>query len=146
MPEKSKPESWASSPGRRRNMQANRSRDTGPELAVRRLLHASGLRYRVHQRPVPGVRRRADIVFSREQVAVFVDGCFWHACPVHGSRPRMNSEYWEAKLTRNKARDRETNEFLRSAGWVVVRVWEHEDPAKAAARVRRQVLRRRETC
>jgi DNA mismatch endonuclease, patch repair protein len=136
-------ESWATTPGRRRNMQANRSRDTNPELAVRRILHASGLRYRVHQRPLPDLRRRADIVFPRERVAVFVDGCYWHACPQHGTQPRVNTDYWAPKLARNVERDKETDALLNAAGWVVVRVWEHEDPVKAAAKVRRQVLKRR---
>jgi len=127
--------SWASSPTRRRIMQANRSRDTAPELALRRLLHARGLRYRVAVRPLKGVRRTADLVFRPARVAVFVDGCFWHRCPDHGSDPKTNSGYWKSKLERNVERDRETDRFLTSAGWLCLRVWEHENPAEAAERV-----------
>lgn len=123
-------------------MQANRSRDTAPEGAVRRLVHGYGLRYRVAQRPIPGLRRTADLVFRRTKVAVFVDGCFWHGCPIHGTLPKVNSDYWIPKLARNVERDRETDARLRREGWLVVRIWEHEDPAKAALRVRRAVERR----
>ncbi|GGX89427.1 very short patch repair endonuclease [Streptomyces fructofermentans] len=109
------------------------SRDTAPELAVRRLLHAAGRRYRVNV-PVPGMPRRTiDIVFGRARVAVFMDGCFWHGCPTHATRPRANAEWWRAKLDRNIARDRETTEHLRAAGWTVLRFWEHE-PAEDVAR------------
>ncbi|MHB1212688.1 MAG: very short patch repair endonuclease [Candidatus Nanopelagicales bacterium] len=136
-------DSWASSPERRRIMQAIRGRDTAPELALRRLLHARGLRYRVDSPPLPGVRRRADLVFGPARVAVFVDGCFWHRCPEHATEPRTNTDYWAPKLDRNVERDRETDALLTRAGWVSVRVWEHEDPAVAARRVARIVRRRR---
>jgi DNA mismatch endonuclease (patch repair protein) len=136
--------SWASSPGRRRIMQANRSRDTGPELALRRLLHAQGLRYRVAARPLKGVRRTADIVFGPARVAVFVDGCFWHSCPDHATNPQTNSRYWAPKLKRNVERDRETDELLAAAGWLPVRVWEHEDPEEAAKRIAETVEERRQ--
>ncbi|MHB1164744.1 MAG: very short patch repair endonuclease [Candidatus Nanopelagicales bacterium] len=136
-------DSWASSPERRRIMQAIRGRDTAPELALRRLLHARGLRYRIDSPPLPGVRRRADLVFGPARVAVFVDGCFWHRCPEHATEPRTNVDYWAPKLDRNVERDRETDALLTQAGWVSVRVWEHEDPAVAARRVARIVRRRR---
>ena len=123
-------------------MQANRSRDTTPEIEIRRRLHALGLRYRVDARPVKDVRRRADIVFRRAQVAVFVDGCFWHCCPRHGSMPRTNAAYWIPKLERNVERDIETNKILRAAGWKVVRVWEHQDPDAAARRIAAAVIGR----
>jgi DNA mismatch endonuclease, patch repair protein len=116
-------------------MRANRSSDTGPELALRRELHRRGLRYRVHAAPLSSERYRADILFRRARVAVFVDGCFWHSCPEHGSAPTANSAYWRAKLERNVERDRRTDARLADAGWVVVRVWEHEVPEKAADRV-----------
>lgn len=116
-------------------MQANRSRDTGPELAVRVLLHARGLRYRVNYRPVKDLRRTADIVFTRRRLAVFIDGCYWHACREHGSQPSVNADYWTPKLKRNQDRDRETTERLRAEGWTVLRFWEHEDPATVAAAV-----------
>lgn len=117
-------------------------RDTAPELALRRLIHAAGLRYRVDRAPLPGLRRRADLVFGRARVAVFVDGCFWHGCPLHGVKPRTNAEWWRAKLDRNRARDRDTDARLAEAGWEVLRVWEHEDPAEAAHRVRQAVAAR----
>ncbi|WP_353988630.1 very short patch repair endonuclease [Ruicaihuangia caeni] len=128
-------ESWASTPARRRNMQANRSRDTKPELAVRRLLHAAGLRYRVACRPIPDLRRTADVVFTRRRVALFIDGCFWHSCPLHGRAPAINAGYWSPKLQRTRDRDRETTEKLAAEGWTVLRFWEHEDPADIAAAV-----------
>ena len=120
-------------------MQAQRTRDTGPEIAVRRLLHAAGLRYRVDRPPLPGLRRRADLVFGPARVAVYVDGCFWHGCPDHGHTPRSNRDYWDPKLAANRARDRETDARLAAAGWAVVRAWEHEDPALVAARVQATV-------
>lgn len=128
-------ESWASSPGVRRGMQANRGRDTSPELAVRRLVHAAGLRYKVDARPIPDLNRRADLVFTRARVAVFIDGCFWHGCPVHGTTARANAEYWAAKLARNLERDEETNRALGEAGWLVLRAWEHELAEASAERI-----------
>lgn len=103
-------------------------RDTGPELRLRRALHALGLRYRLRVK-LPG---RPDIVFSRARVAVFVDGCFWHACPQHGTTPKNNREWWAEKLRRNVARDREKDEQLRALGWDVVHVWEHDNLERAA--------------
>ena len=95
-------ESWASSPAIRRTMLGNRRRDTAPELLIRRLLHAQGLRYRVDW-PLPfDRRRRADIVFTRQKVAVFIDGCFWHGCPEHYIAPRANGEFWADKVARNE--------------------------------------------
>ncbi|WP_394433719.1 very short patch repair endonuclease [Streptomyces sp. SGAir0957] len=125
--------SWASSAARRRNMQAIRSRDTKPELKVRRLLHAMGLRYRVAARPLPDMRRTADLVFRPIKVAVFIDGCYWHGCPEHYQAPRKNSGYWSDKVTGNVTRDRDTDQRLRDAGWLVLRYWEHE-PAEECAR------------
>ncbi|MEW2179061.1 very short patch repair endonuclease [Streptomyces sp. NPDC005406] len=118
--------SWASSAVRRRNMQAIRSRDTKPELLIRRLLHAQGLRYRVAARPLTDLRRTADIVFRPAKVAVFIDGCYWHGCPDHYVPPKTNSHYWSAKVLRNLTRDRDTDTRLREAGWTVLRFWEHE--------------------
>ena len=111
-------------------------RDTAPELALRRELHRLGLRYYVHRQPLQTLRRQADVVFPRNKVAVFVDGCFWHGCPEHGRREhRTNGWYWPAKIERNRQRDQDTDERLREAGWAVVRVWEHEDAHEAARRV-----------
>lgn len=120
-------ESWATSEAVARSMRSNRRRDTSPELAVRRLLFARGLRYRVDFAPWPNKRRRADIVFSRLRVAVFIDGCFWHSCPQHGTQPVANSGYWGPKLARNAVRDLETTMLLREQGWTVIRYWEHEN-------------------
>lgn len=128
-------DSTASTPGVRSRMQLQRTRDTAPELAVRQLLHAAGLRYRVDRPPLPGLRRRADIVFGPARVAVYIDGCFWHGCPQHGNQPRANSGYWDTKLTGNQQRDADTDRRLGDAGWQVVRAWEHEPPAAVAGRV-----------
>ena len=116
-------------------MRANRPRDTGPELGVRRELHRRGLRYRVHGRPVPGLRCRPDVIFTRARVAVFVDGCFWHVCPEHGTTPSANGDWWRRKLLANVERDRRNDTALTAAGWKVVRIWEHEDPVEASDRV-----------
>ena len=120
---------------KRRSMARQRTRDTGPELAVRRRLHALGYRYRVDHRPLPDLRARGDIVFTRARVAVFVDGCFWHQCPQHRTSPRHNGAWWEAKLQANVARDRATDRRLADAGWRVVRIWEHASPDEAVATI-----------
>ena len=115
---------------------------TQPELALRRELHARGQRYRVAW-PVPGKPRRTiDVAFPRRRIAVFVDGCFWHACPQHGTDPRANAAWWAQKLATNVARDRDTDVHLRGAGWIVVRVWEHEDPDVVATLVEEALLGR----
>jgi len=117
-------------------MSTAKRRDTAAELALRRQLHAQGLRYRVTY-PVPGQRRRTiDVAFTKAKVAVFVDGCFWHGCPEHGTRPQSNSTWWTTKLAANHARDLDTDRLLGELGWTVVRVWEHEPPDAAAQRIR----------
>lgn len=121
-------------------MQANKGRDTKPEFALRSAVHALGLRYRVSARPVKGLRRTADLVFPRARVAVFLDGCFWHGCPEHHTVAATNAKYWSDKVRQNTARDRDTDQRLKEAGWVSLRIWEHEDPHEAALRVR-QVVR-----
>lgn len=126
---------WASTPAVRRSMQGNRRRDTKPEVAVRRLVHASGLRYRVDFRPLTSLNRRADLVFTRHKIAVFIDGCFWHGCPDHHTVARSNKEYWAAKVSQNRERDHDTDRALRSAGWTVLRAWEHEPAGEVARRV-----------
>lgn len=113
-------------------MQSNKRRDTRPELALRQSLYALGLRYRVDVAPSGAVRRKADIVFKGAKVAVFVDGCFWHGCPMHYTHPKTNAKFWEQKVKANKARDEDTDQRLRELGWTVVRVWEHEDSATMA--------------
>ncbi|WP_235831536.1 very short patch repair endonuclease [Gordonia zhaorongruii] len=118
-------------------MQSNKRRDTKPELRLRSELHRRGLRYFVDRAPIKGVRRRADIVFPRKKVAVFVDGCFWHGCPEHFTVAKTNPEYWAAKVARNRARDLDTDRRLEAAGWWVLRVWEHEEVREAADRIDR---------
>lgn len=139
-------EPFASSEAVQRRMSTQRNKDTGPELAVRRELHAMGMRYRVHAQPLSDLRRKADVVFSRSRVAVFIDGCFWHGCPDHGRRRHdVNHWYWPEKISRNQARDADTDRRLAEAGWIVVRAWEHEDArmvARRIARVARSTLNR----
>ncbi|MEU7768615.1 very short patch repair endonuclease [Nocardia sp. NPDC049190] len=128
--------SWASTESVRSVMRANRRRDTRPELAIRRIVHAAGLRYRVDYPPMTGNRRmRADLVFTRAKVAVFIDGCFWHGCPEHHRPSRTNAEFWSNKISANQERDSRTNALLEDAGWTVLRVWEHEPPEQAASRI-----------
>ena len=110
-------------------------RDTQPELLLRRELHRLGFRYRVDH-PLPGMpRRRADVLFTRARVVVFVDGCFWHGCPEHKTSPANNAAWWATKLARNVERDRETDAHLVALGWRVLRVWEHEDMKQAALHI-----------
>ena len=135
--------SWASSEVTRKTMLANRSRDTSPELRVRSLVHRRGLRYRVAQRPISGVRRTADLVFRPTRVAVFVDGCYWHGCPEHYVEPKTNAEYWREKIGANGRRDRQTDDLLTAAGWLVLRFWEHEPPERVAQAIVEAVTRRR---
>jgi DNA mismatch endonuclease (patch repair protein) len=118
--------SWASSEGVRRSMRSNRGRDTQLELAVRRGLHARGLRYRV-QFKVPGSSRRTiDVAFTRLRLAIFIDGCFWHGCPVHHTLSKTHPDFWAEKVNRNRERDVETDLLLTDQGWTVRRFWEHE--------------------
>lgn len=131
---------WDTSADTSARMQKQPSKDTQPELALRRLLNSRGLRYRL-QWPVPGMPRRSiDIAFPSRKLAVFVDGCFWHGCPTHGVQPRHNAERWSAKIAGNMARDRQTTDHLADLGWTVVRCWEHEDAAEAADRLERLIL------
>ncbi|MFC4586010.1 very short patch repair endonuclease [Sphaerisporangium corydalis] len=123
-------------------MKANRSRDTKPELALRSAIHNLGLRYRVDARPIQELKRRADVVFTKARVAVFSDGCYWHGCPEHYRAARHNDEFWKDKIAKNQARDRDTDAKLLAAGWLVVRVWEHEDPTETADRIAQAVRRR----
>lgn len=126
-------------------MQGNRGRDTRPEMAVRRLVHAQGLRYRVNARPEGDLRRTADLLFSRGKVAVFIDGCYWHRCPTHFTMPATNADFWSEKITRNQERDIETKSILEERGWLVLRFWEHTQASVVADQVGAAVRDRRLT-
>jgi len=125
-------QSWASSSRARNVMRGNRSRDTRPELAVRSIVHRRGFRYRVSARPLPEVRRSADLLFAKAKVAVFVDGCYWHGCPEHYVPSLTNKDYWADKISRNRIRDIDTNSRLEAEGWLAIRIWSHMDPEEAA--------------
>ncbi|MCV7506297.1 very short patch repair endonuclease [Micrococcus luteus] len=125
-------------------MRSNKGRDTKPEVAVRRRVHAAGLRYRVNAKPEKDLRRTADLLFRPAAVAVFIDGCFWHGCPEHYIAPKANGGFWADKVARNKERDAETTALLAERGWEALRFWEHEEPAEVAANVIDVVRRRRD--
>lgn len=126
-------------------MARQRTRDTAPEIALRRALHRLGYRYRVDA-PLPGMpRRKADILFTSRRIAVFVDGCFWHGCPEHATWPARNGDWWESKLRKNIARDLDTTERLTAEGWTVVRIWEHESLDEALATVLQHLPPRKAT-
>jgi len=120
----------------RKVMQANRGRDTAPELAVRSQLHALGLRYRVSTPLSFDRRRRSDIYFSRAGLHVFVDGCYWHGCPSHFVQPKTNVDFWRNKIRGNVERDADTNVRLAALGFEVMRFWEHSDPMLIAELIR----------
>lgn len=116
-------------------MRGNRSRNTKPEVRVRSELFRRGLRFRVDFRLAPPARIRADVVFTKARVAVFIDGCFWHGCPVHGTTPKSNVDYWVPKLAANRARDAASTALLTGEGWTVMRFWEHEPTEEVGERV-----------
>ncbi|WP_311202333.1 very short patch repair endonuclease [Micromonospora chalcea] len=133
------------SSGVSRRMSRQRRKDTAPEVSIRRLLHARGYRYRVAW-PVPAMPRRSiDIAFTRLRIAVFIDGCFWHSCPEHRTKPASNSDWWSEKLKANQIRDSETNAHLAGMGWSVIRIWEHEDPTEAVEAILSQHRRALQT-
>lgn len=115
-----------------RQMSKLGQRDTAPEMAVRSELHRRGLRFRVHTKPEHDFRTKADIVFRPKKVCVYIDGCFWHSCPEHGTIPASNHDFWAKKLTRNSERDLENTRILTERGWRVIRCWEHDDPVVVA--------------
>jgi DNA mismatch endonuclease (patch repair protein) len=138
---------WEGVPEERRViMRANRRRDTTPELALRQALHRAGLRFRVDFpiRPPSGRTVRPDIVFPARRIAVYVDGCFWHGCPIHGTRATTNRAYWDEKIETNKARDTRTTAALEADGWTVLRFWEHDDPDDAAELVEAAIRARQD--
>lgn len=125
----------ASAPSVRQRMQSTARRDTPYEVRIRSLLHRNGYRFRVDVSPLPATRSRADIVFTRLKVAVYVDGCFWHGCPLHGTWPKANAQWWREKIEANQRRDQRATAILSASGWTVVRIWEHLDPAIAATTI-----------
>jgi DNA mismatch endonuclease (patch repair protein) len=117
-------------------MKGNHKTGTRPERRLRSFLHKRGLRFRVNYAVrTPGCEVEADIAFPHAEVAVMVDGCFWHICPTHGTRPRTNDGYWSVKLQRNVERDRRVDSDLKEAGWIIVRIWEHMTLDEAATLV-----------
>lgn len=120
-------------------MSRTAQRDNLRERSLRSELHRRGLRFRLHRKLIEGSRRTVDIVFPLQRVAIFLDGCFWHGCPKHGTWPKNNADWWRNKIETNVHRDRDTNLRLKKAGWTVIRVWEHEDICAAAARIERTV-------
>ena len=127
--------SWASSPASRARMIGNRGRDTKPEIAVRKQVHKMGLRFFVQRRPIPTLRRTADLLFPKTKVAVFVDGCFWHGCSIHATSSASNQNYWTSKIVENQIRDVDTTNRLESEGWKVIRIWAHTAPEEAAVMI-----------
>lgn len=126
-----------------RRMKAAKPRDTAPEKALRSSLHKLGLRFRIDVKPIKELNRRADIVIRTVKVAVFVDGCFWHGCPIHGTQAKANAEFWSMKIKQNQERDKDTVNQLEAAGWKVIRVWEHEDKDEIAKEIYEIVERRK---
>jgi len=125
-------------------MQATGRRDTSAEMRIRRILYSRGFRYRVDYAPIPGLKRRSDIAFVVLRIAVFVDGCYWHGCPEHGTQAKQNSAFWQDKIATNKKRDLDTNQRFEAAGWEVLRIWEHEDPESAVERIVHLVTRKKD--
>ncbi|WP_281504711.1 very short patch repair endonuclease [Williamsia sp. DF01-3] len=122
----------ASSESVRSRMSRQRRKNTAPEVEVRRELHARGVRFRTDVKLERDLRTRADIAWRRLKLAIFIDGCFWHGCPEHATRPAANAEWWAVKLDGNIARDRRTDAILADRGWTVLRFWEHQAPADVA--------------
>jgi DNA mismatch endonuclease (patch repair protein) len=116
-------------------MKATRQRDTAAEIAIQQALVQAGVEFDVDVPIIPSTRRRADIVIREQRLVVFVDGCFWHGCPVHGTWPKQNADWWREKLERNRERDADTDQRLLTAGWNVLRIWEHETPSEAVAKI-----------
>jgi DNA mismatch endonuclease (patch repair protein) len=125
----------ASSSSALKRMKAAKPTNTAPEVALRLILEELGLNFAVNSRPVLGLKREVDLLFEIEKVAVLVDGCFWHGCPIHGTWPKQNAEFWKTKIESNKRRDIDTNQRLEDAGWIVIRVWEHENPYDGVKRI-----------
>ena len=123
----------------RLQMQAQKTTGTKIEMRVRRGLHALGIRFRVDRRPLPEHKFRGDIVWQGRRLVVFLDGCFWHGCPEHGTTPKSNTQWWQSKIETNRTRDRRVDELLRSHGWTVLRFWEHEDESAVIEAIVREI-------
>jgi len=133
----------ASSTEVRKRMCATPQKNTPIEVMLRSALHKLGLRFRVHKRLIPELRRTVDIVFAGPRVAVLVDGCFWHGCPEHGTLPKKtNRRWWLNKILTNRRRDNDTDLRLTELGWDVLRIWEHEDTTHAARRIAQRVRKK----
>jgi DNA mismatch endonuclease (patch repair protein) len=124
-------------------MSRTAQKDNVRERSLRSELHARGLRFRLHQSVLKGLRRTVDIAFPASRTAVFMDGCFWHSCPEHRTWPKSNAAWWRQKIEANVARDRDTDARLQADGWLVLRVWEHEPLSMAADRIESAVNARR---
>jgi DNA (cytosine-5)-methyltransferase 1 len=142
-PGNSLPAPYPTDDATRTRMQRQDRRDTTPEMRIRGLLEARGLEFEVDAKPEMGLQRNADIFFRQERVSIFVDGCFWHGCPEHARKTKSNTKWWAENIDKNRERDTHTRETLEASGWLVVRVWEHEDPRIAADRIVADVLTRR---
>jgi DNA mismatch endonuclease (patch repair protein) len=116
-------------------MSRTRGRDNSLERQLRSALFKKGFRFRIHYRGIDGTKRTIDIAFPKGKVAAFVNGCFWHGCPIHGTWPKRNSEFWQQKIQSNKARDRDTDHRLKELGWSVVRIWEHQSLEEAVGMI-----------
>lgn len=127
------------SPGSSRRMARVRQKGTGAELALRRELYRNGLRYRINLVVLEKPRRTADIAFPGLKIAIFVDGCFWHGCPLHATWPKQNAEFWRQKIEMNRARDDDTDASPQALDWKVLRIWEHESPVAATEAILRMV-------
>jgi DNA mismatch endonuclease (patch repair protein) len=128
----------------RTRFKSQRVRDTNAELSVRKAVHGMGLRYRVDAKPETDLRVRADLLFTKARVAVFIDGCFWHGCPDHFIPPKNNAEWWATKIARNRERDQASRRELTNRGWIVLSIWEHEFPGDAASVIVTLVRARRD--
>jgi DNA mismatch endonuclease, patch repair protein len=137
------PTPGASTPAVSARMRSTGRRDTAPEVAIRRELHRRGHRYRVDLRPSDRLRTRADVVFPKWRVAVFIDGCFWHGCPDHWTAPKANTAWWREKIQTNVARDRRVDAAIFAEGWLVVRIWEHENVSIGVDRIEKALEDRR---
>lgn len=124
-----------SSSAAKSRMEAAKPKNTLPEIKLQTALAELGINFETDVKPIEDLHRRADVLIREGKIAIFVDGCFWHGCPIHGTQAKANAEFWADKIKRNQERDLDTNEHLEAAGWTVIRIWEHEDPNDAAKQI-----------